>query len=246
MKTNPLKLFPAIDLLNGKLVRLVRGDFDQVTDYGLDPVETAVDFRRQGAEFLHVVDLDGARDGEAANHRLIEQMVKRSGLRVQVGGGIRNMERIAAYLDAGAMRVILGSAAVNDPSFLREALDAFGEQVAVGVDMMQGEVMTHGWEVGSGVEGLRFCKELMEMGVKTLIVTDIEKDGELKGTNLSLYENLSKLPVDVVASGGITQLEELEALQQMGLYGAIVGKAFYVGRFTLKDALQILENRRED
>lgn len=246
MKTNPLKLFPAIDLLNGKLVRLVRGDFDQVTDYGLDPVETAVDFRRQGAEFLHVVDLDGARDGEASNHRLIEQMVKRSGLRVQVGGGIRNMERIAAYLDAGAMRVILGSAAVNDPSFLREALDAFGEQVAVGVDMMQGEVMTHGWEVGSGVEGLRFCKELMEMGVKTLIVTDIEKDGELKGTNLSLYENLSKLPVDVVASGGITQLEELEALQQMGLYGAIVGKAFYAGRFTLKDALQVLENRRED
>jgi len=242
MRGRKMKLFPAIDLLNGKLVRLVQGDFSRVTDYGLDPVETAIRFREDGAEYLHVVDLDGARDGKAANHRLIEEMVKRSGLKVQVGGGIRDVERIQAYLDAGAMRVILGSVAVNDPAFLEKSLFTYKEQIAVGVDMMKGEVMTHGWEVGSGVDAMDFCGELAQKGVKTLIVTDIEKDGELKGTNLNLYRELSEqIDVDIVASGGITELNELSELQQTGLYGAIVGKAFYTGKFTLKDAFKALE-----
>ena len=241
-----MRLYPAIDLLDGQVVRLEQGDFRRRTSYSVEACEAARRFREAGAECLHVVDLDGARDGRAANHRLIEAIVRETELFVQVGGGIRTEERARAYLDAGAGRVILGSAAVSDPDFLDRCLALFGDRVAVGVDLLDGEVMTHGWERGSGLDGLEFCRELAARGVATVIATDITKDGRLEGTNLALYDRLRTAGIpNVIASGGIASLEELLALRGLGVSGAVVGKALYAGRLRLEELVCKLRELEE-
>ena len=237
-----MKIYPAIDLLNGRVVRLEQGDFGRRTDYAVEAVEAARRFRDAGATCLHVVDLDGARDGRAANHRLIEAIVRETSLFVQTGGGIRSMDRVRACLDAGAGRVILGSAAVTNPDFLDRCLARFGVRVAVGVDLLDGKVMTHGWERSSELDGLEFCRELAGRGVSTVVATDISRDGTLEGTNLALYERLRGVGLpNVVASGGITTLEELRTLRAMGMAGAVVGKALYAGRLRLETLVRELE-----
>lgn len=240
--TTAMKIYPAIDLLEGKVVRLEQGDFRRRTDYPVEPLAAARRFREAGADCLHVVDLDGARDGRAANFGLIEAIVRETRLFVEVGGGIRTPERAQAYLDAGVGRIILGSAAVSDPGFLDRCLKRFGDRVAVGVDLLEGRVRTHGWERDSGLDGLDFCRDLAARGVGTVIVTDIAKDGRLEGTNRVLYERLRALGTpDVIASGGITTLEDLLALRDLGVAGAIVGKALYAGRLRLEDIFRVLE-----
>ena len=237
-----MKIYPAIDLLGGKVVRLEQGDFLRRTDYPLEPLEAARRFRAAGAACLHVVDLDGARGGEGANFSIIEAIVREAALFVQVGGGIRTPERARAYLEAGAGRIVLGSAAVSDPAFLDHCLERFGERVAVGVDLLEGRVRTHGWEKDSGLDGLDFCRSLAERGVRTIIATDIAMDGRLEGTNLALYGRLQALgTLDVIASGGIASLEDIRALRALGVAGAVVGKALYAGRLRLEDIFRVLE-----
>ena len=239
-----MQIYPAIDLLDGKVVRLEQGDFRRRTDYPVDPLEAVRRFRETGATCLHVVDLNGARGGEGANCAIIEAIVRKAALFVQAGGGIRTPERAQADLDAGAGRIVLGSAAVSDPAFLDYCLERFGERVAVGVDLLEARVRTHGWEKDSGLDGLDFCRGLAERGVRTVVATDIAKDGRLEGTNLALYGRLQALgTLDVVASGGIATLEDVRALRALGVAGAVVGKAFYAGRLRLEDVIRELEGR---
>ncbi|RRD63616.1 1-(5-phosphoribosyl)-5-[(5-phosphoribosylamino)methylideneamino]imidazole-4-carboxamide isomerase [Fretibacterium sp. OH1220_COT-178] len=239
-----MRIYPAIDLLDGRVVRLEQGDFGRRTDYAVEPSEAARRFRDAGASCLHVVDLDGARGGRAANHRTIEAIVRETALFVQVGGGIRTLDRVRAYLDAGAGRVILGSAAVSDPEFLDRCLALFGDRIAVGVDLRDGQVMTHGWERGTGIDGLAFCRDLAARGVATVVATDIARDGRLEGTNLELYERLQDVGIPgVIASGGITTLDELLALRGLGVSGAVVGKALYAGRLRLDTLIREAEER---
>ena len=231
-------IFPAIDIKDRHVVRLLRGYYDQVTVYRMTPRDAARSFADAGASHLHIVDLDGAKDGTASNFAVIRDLLQSSGLHAEVGGGIRDADRIRRYLDAGADRVILGTAALENPAFLREALATFGNAIAVGVDAVNGRVATHGWIKVSEVDAFSFCSALREAGVGTLIYTDISRDGTLAGTNLDAYRRLRTIPgLRIVASGGIASYEELRTLDSMGVYAAILGKALYSGRLDLAQAI---------
>lgn len=240
-----MKLFPAIDIIEGCAVRLVKGDYAQKTVYSKQPVAVAKGFAKAGATYLHLVDLEGAKDGGTPNLEIIREIVKESGLLVEVGGGIRSEGTIQTYLEAGVFRVILGTAAVGNPDFLKDMVVKYGERIAVGVDIKDGMVAVKGWTELSQESCFDFCEKLEKIGVKTIICTDISKDGLLAGTNLALYRGLSeKFRVDIVASGGVTTLADVEQLQKMGLYGAILGKALYTGNIDLKKAIDMTKEER--
>ncbi len=239
-------LFPAIDLYDKKVVRLLKGDYAKMTVYSADPVATAKDIEAKGGKWLHLVDLEGAKDGTTPNFSVVEAICRETGLSVEIGGGIRSMETIEKYLAAGVARVILGSKAVTDEAFLREALARFGNHIAVGVDAKDGKVAVHGWLDVLDVDMFDFLQHLVELKVDTVIVTDISKDGAMQGTNLALYEKLSRLEgINVTASGGVSGYEDIRALKKMELYGAILGKAMYQGVVELSEALRIVNDEAE-
>lgn len=231
-------IFPAIDLFEGKAVRLYQGDYAQMTVYSEDPPALAADFRAAGASCLHVVDLEGARSGATPNLETVRALAS-SGLFTEVGGGVRSMAAAEAYLSAGAKRVILGTAAVTDEGFLKEAVAAFGGAVAVGADFRDGFVAIRGWTEKTSLPALDFCRHMEELGVETLICTDISRDGAMQGANRSLYRELTEaLKLNIIASGGVSTLEDIAALKAGGLYGAIIGKAYYTGAIDLKKAIE--------
>ena len=232
-------IFPAIDLYEGKAVRLLKGDYRQMTVYSEHPEETGRTFAAEGAGHIHLVDLEGARDGTTPNLDTALRIKKETGLFCEIGGGIRSMETVRKCLDSGMDRVILGTAAVRDPDFLASALAAWGDRIAVGVDIRDGMVSVQGWTEDSGISFMDFCRRMAEMGVKTLICTDISRDGAMRGTNRELYRQLSgELDLQITASGGISTLEDIQALRRMNLYGAIIGKAWYTGAISLRDAVR--------
>lgn len=239
-----MQIFPATDILGGKVVRLTKGDYNQVKIYADSPAEMALEFMKDGATNLHMVDLDGAKDGAPVNFEAIREAAKIKDLFIEVGGGIRDMKRVEDYLSLGVKRVILGTAAIRNYPFVEEAVKEFGNAIAIGVDAKEGFVAVSGWQETTSVKSVEFCKKLRDTGVSTVIYTDISKDGMLSGTNLEVYSELSEIKgLDIVASGGITFVNEIEKLRDMNIYGAIVGKAVYEGRLSLKDALKAAEVR---
>lgn len=237
-----MQILPAIDLQNGQVVRLYQGDYNQKTVYSSDPCAVARGFAAAGAKNLHVVDLDGAKDGSLANFETVAALAAQSGLAVEVGGGIRTEERIQKYLELGAARVILGTVAVQDFAFTQKMAQKYGERIAVGVDAKDGKVATHGWLQVSGLDGPAFCRQLAEAGVRTVIYTDIARDGTGQGANLEVYRQLCRIPgLRVIASGGVSGLAEIRALAGMGAWGAILGKALYTGRLELAEAIRAAE-----
>ena len=236
-----MKIFPAIDLYEGKAVRLLKGDYNNLTVYSENPIEIAKDFERQGATELHTVDLEGARDGGTPNIDIIKSFVENTSLNVEVGGGIRSMDTVKAYLDAGVTRVILGTAAVTDEEFLKNAVETYGDKIAVGADIKDGKVAIKGWVEKSDYGTFEFFEKLQKIGVSTVICTDISKDGAMQGTNRELYKELSeRFNVNIIASGGVSSLDDVEALNSMNLFGAIIGKAYYTGAIKISDALEVV------
>jgi phosphoribosylformimino-5-aminoimidazole carboxamide ribotide isomerase len=232
-------LFPAIDIKEGKCVRLTRGDFGTVEQVAGDALETALGFRAAGAEWLHMVDLDGALEGRRVNAGILTRVAAESGLRVEAGGGIRDMETVDYYLERGVERVILGSAALGDPDFTRRALEKHGDRIAVGIDALNGRARAAGWLADGGEDYLALAARMEALGVKTLVFTDISKDGTLSGPNFGQLAALQRaVSCRVVASGGVTSLEDVKRLAEMGLYGAILGKALYKGSLSLSEALR--------
>ncbi len=235
-----MNIFPAIDIVGGKAVRLFKGDYAQMTVYNDDPLEVAKDFEAAGAEYIHLVDLEGAKSGDTPNLETIERIVKNTKLYSELGGGIRNMKTVDKYLSAGVDRVIIGTAAVTDRSFLLEAVAKYGDSIAVGIDIKDGFVAIKGWTEKSALGYEEFLKDMHEIGVKTVIITDISKDGAMKGTNRELYAALSKkFDIDITASGGVSSIEDVKALKEMELYGAIIGKAYYTGAIDLSQAIEV-------
>ena len=235
-----MKIFPAIDLYGGKAVRLYKGDYAQMTVYSDDPVAVAKDFARQGAEYIHVVDLEGAKIGKPAHLGVVERIANETDLFIEIGGGIRDLETVKKYLSVGANRVILGTAAVTDRAFLEAALQKYGEKVAVGVDLKDGYVAIKGWTEKSQWTADAFFSDLEKLGVSTVICTDISRDGAMQGTNRSLYKELSaKYNIQLIASGGVSSIEDVKALNAMNLHGAIIGKAYYTGAIDLREALEV-------
>ncbi|WEG13619.1 1-(5-phosphoribosyl)-5-[(5-phosphoribosylamino)methylideneamino]imidazole-4-carboxamide isomerase [Pullulanibacillus sp. KACC 23026] len=238
-------ILPAIDIRAGQCVRLVQGDFNQETVYGHSPYKVAESFIAQGAEWIHIVDLDGAKEGQPLNHDVISRIASNLGARIEVGGGIRNEEAIETYLEAGVSRVILGSAAVSRPEFVKEMIKKYGSKIAVGLDARDGRVAVEGWLETSDVKAIDLGKELADAGVGALIFTDISRDGMLSGPNVeSIRELASATGVPVIASGGVSQLEDLIALkahESEGIAGAIVGKAIYDGRLNLLEAIKAVK-----
>ena len=233
-------IFPAIDLYDKKAVRLFKGDYNQMTVYSENPLEVAKGFKAAGAEYIHMVDLEGAKDGTTPNFDIVASVAKESGLKVEIGGGIRNEETVKKYIDAGVMRVILGTAALNDRHFLESVCKKYGDKIAVGADLKDGQVAVKGWLETSKVSGMDFLAEMESLGVKTVICTDISRDGAMRGTNRELYKELSeKFSMDIVASGGVSTLDDIKALREMNLYGAIVGKAIYTGDIDLREAIEV-------
>ena len=233
-------IYPAIDLYEGKAVRLYKGDYAQMTVYSENPVEVAQAFKAAGADHMHLVDLEGAKKGSPANLPAIEKLVQAFGGFVEVGGGIRNMETVDAYLSIGVDRVILGTAAVKDRTFLETALAKYGEKVAVGVDLKDGCVAIHGWTEKSDLTAEAFFDDMQALGVRTVICTDISRDGAMQGTNRELYRELSsKYSIDLIASGGVSSMEDVQALAAMDIHGAIVGKAYYIGAIDLRRAIEV-------
>ena len=233
-------IFPAIDLYEKKAVRLFKGDYTQMTVYSENPLEVAKGFKAQGAEYIHMVDLEGAKDGTTPNFDVVKAVAQESGLKVEIGGGIRDEETVKRYIDAGVMRVILGTAAVNDREFLEKVCAKYADKIAVGADLKDGKVAVKGWLEDSGVSGMDFLSEMQALGVKTVICTDISRDGAMQGTNRELYRELSeKFDMDIVASGGVSTIDDVKALREMDLYGAIVGKAIYTGDIDLKEAIEV-------
>ena len=233
-------LYPAIDLVQGKAVRLFKGDYDQMTVYSDDPVSVAKDFQTAGSKHIHLVDLEGAKEGTSPNLATICKLKEATGLFCQTGGGIRTMEEVDRRLDAGIDRVILGTAAVTAPAFLEAALAKYGEKIAVGVDLKDGFVAIKGWTETSDLTADAFFSRMKELGVKTIICTDISRDGAMKGTNRELYRELSsQYAIDLIASGGVSSLEDVQALSAMNLHGAIIGKAYYIGAIDLKEAIEV-------
>ena len=232
-------IFPAIDLYDGKAVRLYKGDYAQMTVYSENPPEIAEAFYKAGAACLHLVDLEGAKTGETPNLETIKRIRAAAPLFIEVGGGVRSMEVVERYLNTGIDRVILGTAAVTDPAFLREAVETYREKIAVGVDIKDGKVAIRGWTEKSALDAFDFCRELQSLGVQTVICTDISKDGAMQGTNRALYGELSKaFSLNIVASGGVSSIDDIKALRMLDLYGAIIGKAYYTGAIDLKEALE--------
>lgn len=235
-----MNIFPAIDIVKGCAVRLFKGDYDKMTVYSDNPAAVATDFEKSGAQFLHLVDLEGAKDGTTPNIETVKKIRESCNMFIEIGGGIRSMQTIETYLDAGVNRVILGTAAVNDEEFLKEAVCKYGDKIAVGVDIKDGFVAIKGWTEKSDFSGMDFCKKMQSLGVKTIICTDISKDGAMKGTNLELYNTLSKeLDINIVASGGVSSIDDVKALAKMNIYGAIIGKAYYTGAINLKEAIEV-------
>ena len=233
-------ILPAIDLYEKKAVRLYKGDYDNMTVYSENPLEVACDFENAGATFIHLVDLEGAKFGTTPNLDVVRKIVEYTKLDVEIGGGIRDDETVQKYIDIGVRRVILGTAAVTDDAFLRRCVEKYKDSIAVGVDIKDGFVAIKGWTEKSQLTADEFFSHLSEIGVKTVICTDISKDGAMKGTNRELYKELSgKYSMDIVASGGVSDLEDIKALNEMNLYGAIVGKAYYIGAINLKEAIEV-------
>lgn len=233
-------VLPAIDLYEGKAVRLYKGDYAQMTVYSAEPLGVARAFFNAGARFAHVVDLEGAKLGATPNFDLVADIAQRSGLNIEVGGGIRSEETIRRYLNAGVARVVLGTAAANDTGFVQAMVEAYGEAVAVGVDLKDGRVAVKGWTETNGLTGEEFCAQLEAAGVKTVICTDVSRDGAMRGANRALYRSLlTSFKMRFIASGGVSSLDDISALKTLGLYGAIVGKAYYAGAIDLKRAIEV-------
>lgn len=232
-------IFPAIDLYEKKAVRLYKGDYQNMTVYSENPIEIARDFEQKGATHIHMVDLEGAKDGTTPNIDIVRQVANETGLFVEIGGGIRSEETVEKYLSAGVDRVILGTAAVTNPEFLRSAVARFGDKIAVGADVKDGFIAIKGWVEKSEIALEDFLNDMQKIGVRYIICTDISKDGAMRGTNLELYRALSKkYSMNITASGGVSSLEDVEMLRKMDIYGAIIGKAYYIGAIDLKDALE--------
>ena len=233
-------LFPAIDLYEGKAVRLYKGDYANMTVYSENPIEIARDFEASGCTHIHMVDLEGARDGNTPNIPIVSQVARETGLFVEIGGGIRSMDTVKRYFDAGVRRVILGTAAVKDPAFLEAAVAAYGSAIAVGADVKDGFIAIKGWLETSELSLEAFLEKMQSLGIRNVICTDISRDGAMKGTNLGLYQQLAaQFSMDITASGGVSGLEDVKALRAMALYGAIIGKAYYTGAIDLKQALEV-------
>lgn len=233
-------IFPAIDLYDKKAVRLYKGDYSQMTVYSENPIELALDFAKKGAKCIHLVDLEGAKTGETPNLSVIESIVNELELFSEVGGGIRSMEVIDRYLSIGVNRVILGTAAIENEELLRQAVEKYGERIAVGADIKDGYVAIRGWTEKSEYTCDAFCQKMQDMGVKTIICTDISKDGAMQGTNRELYKRLSeKFGIDIVASGGVSSMDDVKMLRKIDLYGAIIGKAYYTGAIDLSEAIEV-------
>lgn len=233
-------IFPAIDLLEHKAVRLLKGDYQQMTVYNDDPVAVARDFAAAGATHIHMVDLEGARDGTTPHLDVVQRVATETALSVEIGGGVRDMATVEKYLAVGVDRVILGTAAVTDEAFLRAAVKEYGEHIAVGADVKDGFVAIKGWLEKSAYTLEHFMDKMQGIGVKTVICTDISKDGAMKGTNCELYRTLSaKYAMNIVASGGVSSMEDVRALREMELYGAIIGKAYYTGAIDLRKAIEV-------
>ena len=230
-------ILPAIDLIEGKAVRLYKGDYSKMTVYSDDPEAKAMEFI--GAEWVHIVDLEGAKSGETPNIDVIKKIAAHNEINTEVGGGIRSLKTVEAYANAGVDRMVLGTAAVTDPDFLNEAVKNFGSMIAVGVDIKDGYVAIHGWTEKSGFATQEFCLRMQDLGVKTIVCTDISRDGAMRGTNLALYKGLRQsLSMNIVASGGVSSLEDIRLLNNAELYGAIIGKAIYTGAVDLKKAIE--------
>ena len=233
-------IYPAIDLYDGKAVRLFKGDYQNMTIYSENPIEIARDFENAGATCIHMVDLEGARDGTTPNLHIVRQVAQETNLFVEIGGGIRSMETVDAYFSAGVGRIILGTAAVNDPDFLHRAVAKYGEKIAVGADVKDGYIAIKGWLEQSALTLDAFLEQMEALGIRNVICTDISRDGAMRGTNLELYRELSrKYKMDITASGGVSTLEDVRQLRRMDLYGAIIGKAYYTGAIDLKEAIEV-------
>ena len=234
-------IIPAIDIFRGQAVRLLYGDYNNMTIYDPDPVNTAMIFRSEGAEWIHVVDLEGAKIGGSVNIDTVIRIRESSGLKCEFGGGIRDMQAVERCINAGIDRVILGTSATKE-GFAREAVKLFGDKIAVGVDIRDGKVAVKGWLEDSGLDALTFCKQMQDDGVSTLIITDISRDGAMNGTNTELYAELSRtLSVNITASGGVSTLDDVKTLLGLGLYGAIIGKAYYTGAVKISEAIEAVK-----
>ena len=235
-----MNIFPAIDLFDGKAVRLLKGDYRKMTVYSENPLEIAKDFENSGAEFLHIVDLEGAKTGNTPNIGTIEKIVKNTSLFTEVGGGIRTLETVEKYINIGVKRVILGTAAVNDEKFLISAVKKYGEKIAVGIDIKDGFVAIKGWTDLSKFTPFEFCEKMQNIGVKTVICTDVSKDGAMQGTNVGLYKEMSeKFNINVIASGGVSSIDDIKRLKNLEIYGAIIGKAYYTKAISLAEAIEV-------
>lgn len=235
-----MHIFPAIDLFDGKAVRLLKGDYANMTVYNDDPVSVARDFVSQGATHIHLVDLQGAKDGTTPHLDVVCRIKENTDLFCEIGGGIRSLDTIDRYVTAGVDRVILGTAAVTEEGFVERAVKRYGDKIAVGVDVRDGLVAIKGWTETSNLDGFTFCKQMQDLGVSTVICTDISKDGAMQGTNVDLYRRLSEqLTMNVTASGGVSSMEDIRRLTRLNLYGAIIGKAYYTGAISLSEAIEV-------
>lgn len=239
-------ILPAIDILGGKCVRLTKGEYGTAEQVAEDPIETALSFESDGAKFIHMVDLDGAKYGSRRNSEIYEKVAKKVQIPIEVGGGIRDMDTIDYYISKGIERVIIGSAALKNPELVKRAVDKYHERIAVGIDALDGKVKASGWLENSDTNYIELAKAMKNIGAEYIIFTDISKDGTLSGPN---YEQLQKLSeavdVNVIASGGIRDIENIRRLTEMKLYGAICGKSIYSGSLSLKEAIEVAENRSD-
>ena len=237
-----MKLFPAIDIKDKNAVRLSQGDFNQQKIYHNNPLEVAQKFQAAGSEWLHLVDLDGAKDGVSENVKITREIISQTDLRVQLGGGIRTAQDVKEWIEAGLDRVIIGSAAVGNLDLIAELVKKYGEKICIGVDTKNGKVATHGWLTDSGIDSFEFCQQLEKIGIQTVVYTDIAKDGMMQGPNFEAYEKLTKeTDLQIIASGGVSSLKDLERLSEIEIYGAILGKSLYEGAFTLEEAIACLQ-----
>lgn len=235
-------IYPAIDIFSGKAVRLFKGDYQQMTVYNDKPEEVALDFLKSGATHIHLVDLEGAKSGDTPNIETVIKIKKLTNLFCEIGGGIRSMEVVDRYISAGIDRVILGTAAVTNEGFVQSAVQKYGEKIAVGIDIKDGLVAIKGWTETSNIDAFDFCEKMQKIGVKTVICTDISKDGAMQGANHQLYRELSnRFSLNIIASGGVSSMEDIKRLAQLKLHGAIVGKAYYTGAVSLKEAIEVAQ-----
>jgi len=237
-----MNLFPAIDIKNKNAVRLSQGDFNQQTIYNTNPLEVAKKWQRHGSEWLHIVDLDGAKEGMSTNVEITQEIISHVDLKVQLGGGIRTAQDVKDWINVGLDRVIIGSAAVGNLDFVAKLVYNYGEKICIGVDAKNGKVATHGWLTDSGVDSFEFCQQLEKIGVQTIVYTDISKDGMMQGPNFEAYEKLVKeTNIQIIASGGVSNLKDLERLSEIEVYGTILGKSLYEGAFTLEEAIACVQ-----